>query len=372
MNNILITGAAGNLGSHLARHLINQNRAAPIPQHLKLLIHRRDLPQDIAQEPNVTVHKADLAKPETLSEPCQGTDCIIHFAGVLFEPRPEKFLAVTNTHYVKNLVNVALKAGVKKFIIVSFPHVEGVSTPDHPAKGILEGNPSSLHAQTRLAAEKYLFEACGYDPASAAGTAGINERRRLLRDVPMTPIALRAGMIYGRGVLMIDVAKWLSRRRLLFVWKKPTWIHLVSLPDFLSAAQAAIEREDAAGIYSLGDERPLTLQEFLDTASKRWGIRPGCGLNPPMWVLRWFRSKQRQKERPWREGHPPWRAPAWAFYAAAALTEAFAAVAHTRAPLTRDFIRIGMASYVMDISRMKAELQPELMYPTLAEGIGLL
>ena len=53
-------------------------------------------------------------------------------------------------------------------------------------------------------------------------------------------------------------------------------------------------------------------------------------------------------------------------------TSAFAAVFRTRAPLTRDFIRIGMASYTADTSRMKAELLPVLQYPTLAEGMRLL
>jgi hypothetical protein len=164
------------------------------------------------------------------------------------------------------------------------------------------------------------------------------------------PIALRPGMIYARGILMPDAARWLSRRRLLAVWKKPTWIHLLSLPDFLAATQAAIEKPQTAGIYNLGDDGPLTLQEFLDrAAAERWG---------GAW--------------PWRRGHRPWRAPAPAFYAAAALTEAFAAVFRTRAPLTRDFIRIGMASYVGDTTRMKQELLPELKYPTLTEGMGIL
>jgi hypothetical protein len=141
---------------------------------------------------------------------------------------------------------------------------------------------------------------------------------------------------------MIDAARWASRRRILFVWKKPTWIHLLSLPDFLAATQAAIEKPDVAGIYNLGDDQPLTLQEFLDTAAIHWGY------------------------------HKPLRASAPLFYAAAALTEAFAHVAGTRAPITRDFIRIGMAPYTADTSRMKAELLTRLEYPTLERGLELL
>jgi NAD dependent epimerase/dehydratase family enzyme len=158
----------------------------------------------------------------------------------------------------------------------------------------------------------------------------------------MMPVALRAGMIYAWGVLMIDAARWLMRRRLLGVWGKPTWIHLLALPDFLAATAAAIDGPAISGIYNLGDDRPLTLQDFLDTLAAHWGYRR------------------------------PWRAPAWAFYAAGALSEAVATALRTPSPLTRDFIRIGMASYVMDTARMKSELLPMLAYPTLRGGLTLL
>jgi hypothetical protein len=264
-----------------------------------------------------------------------------------------------------------MAAGVSKFIIVSFPHVEGESTPEHPARGTLDGHPTSVHAQTRLGAEKYLFEVCGWSADQAAGAEKGKARPYPESGSAMTPIALRPGMIYARGILMPDAARWLSRHHLLAVWRKPTWIHLISLPDFLAATQAAIEKPEASGIYNLGDDGPLTLQEFLDRAAKVWGITPGIGTNVPLWILRHFSTTQKETEN-WWDGRPPWRAPEWAFFAAGALTEAFAAVFRTRAPLTRDFIRIGMVSYTADTSRMKTELLPELQYPTLDEGIELL
>jgi len=314
--NVLITGAAGNLGGFLARHLLGG------PHALRLLIHRTPLPPDLAHAPGVSVHTADLADPASLADACRDVDCIVHFAGVLFAPRPERFLRTTNVTYVQNLVAAALAAGVRKFILISFPHVEGESSPEHPATGRLDGHPTSVHAQTRLAAERHLFATC--------------EGSR------MTPVALRAGMIYGKDVLMIEAARWLARRHLLAVWRDPTWIHLLALPDFLNCVQAAIERVPVAGIYNLGDDRPLTLQEFLDAAATHWGFRK------------------------------PWRCPRWSFYAAAWCCEAFAAMFNTASPLTRDFIRIGMASYTSDTSRTKSELLPRLAFPTLEAGLSLL
>lgn len=313
---ILITGPAGNLGSFLSRHLLAS------PHELNLLIHHRPMPFDVGRYPNARVFRGDIGRPETLDEPLRGVDAVVHFAGVLFKPRPEKFLPVTNVRYVQNVVDAALAAGVGKIILVSFPHVEGESSPERPARGTLAGNAASVHARTRLAAEKYLFAAC-------EGKVAV-------------PVVLRPGMIYGRGVLMIEAARWLSKRRLLAVWPEPTWVHLLALPDFLAAVAAAIEKPDAAGIYNLGDDGLLTLQEFLDAAADHWGYAR------------------------------PRRLPRWTFYVAASAVELFASAFGTRAPLTRDFVKIGMASYYGDTSRMKAELIPALQYPTLEEGLVLL
>lgn len=83
---ILITGAAGNLGGLLARHLI------PGGHPRRLMYHLKPLPADIARASNVTCVQADLADPRTLPGALSGADVVVHFAGVLFAPRPERFL----------------------------------------------------------------------------------------------------------------------------------------------------------------------------------------------------------------------------------------------------------------------------------------
>lgn len=313
---VLISGAAGNLGSHLARSL------ADSPHQLRLMVHRRPLPFDPGPFPRMSVCRADLEDPASLVKACEEVDCVVHLAGILFRPRPESFLPRTNTTYAANLATAAMDAGVRKFVLISFPHVEGETTPDRPATDRLDREPDSIHARTRLAAERNLFEVCV--------------------DGRMTPVVLRAAMVYGRGVLMIEAARWLLRHRLLGVWRRPTWNHLIALPDFLRGVTAAIESEQAQGIYNLADDEPLTLQDFLDRVAVHWGYPK------------------------------PWRVPEWSVFATAACCEVFATVFGTASPFTRDFIRIGMASSVADTSRMKRELLSSLEYPTLREGLSLL
>jgi len=310
---ILITGAAGNLGSLLATHLV------PAGHDLRLMFHRRPLRTDLAAAAHVTPVQADLADASTLPGAVDGVETIVHFAGVLFAPRPERFLPETNTRWFSNLLDASLQTGVRRIVLISFPHVEGPTTVDDPATGRLDRQPVSVHARTRLQEERLLFER----------TQGSGTR----------PIVLRPGMIYGRGILMIEAARWLAERRLLGVWKDPTWIHLISTVDFLRATEAAILRLDATGIYHLGDEQPVTLQHFLDEACRVWACPP------------------------------PRRMPLPLIMAAAEICELFAWITGTPSPLTRDFIRIGRVPYYGDTRRARAELIPELVYPTLGDGL---
>jgi len=77
---VLITGAAGNLGSLLSRHLVGS------ALHLRLMYHRKPLADDLLQSTNVSSVQADLAQPETLAPAVEGVDTIVHFAGVRFSP----------------------------------------------------------------------------------------------------------------------------------------------------------------------------------------------------------------------------------------------------------------------------------------------
>ena len=307
---ILITGAAGNLGSFLARYLLAQSTHS-----LRLMAFRREPPRDIVVEGRSEVVHADLRAAQTLQAAVTGVDVIVHFAGVLFKANPGRFLPTTNTTYFRNLVDAACANGVRKIILISFPHVEGPTTFDAPATGRLDGTPISHHARTRLEQERYLF-------------AKVQE-----------PISLRVGMVYGRGILMIEAARWLAMHGLLGIWREPTPIHLISTLDFCAACTGAISHQSATGIYHLGDEGRVTLQEFLTIACQHWGYRS------------------------------PRVMPLGLIYAAAWMCEFYSHITGSTSPLTRDFIDIGRVSYFGDTQRMREELLANLKFPTIKEGL---
>jgi len=313
---VAITGAAGNLGGLLARHLLGSGCS------LRLMVHTTPLPSALAEAAEVNVVQADLGDPESLRRAVTGADVVVHFAGVLFAPRPERFLPTTNTAWFSNLLQACLVEQVSRLVLISFPHVEGPTSVEQPATGRLDREPVSVHARTRLEEERLLVQ-------RTRGTA-------------TTPVILRLGMVYGRGILMVEAARWLARRRLLAVWRSPTWIHLVSIADFLAAAEAAATKQCVTGFYHVGDEEPVTLQHFLEQSCRVWGA-------PRPHVL-----------------------PLWLINLAATACEVFALVAGTRSPLTRDFVTIGRVSYFGDTRRARSELVPVLQHPTLASGLETL
>ncbi|MCC8146197.1 MAG: NAD(P)-dependent oxidoreductase [Bacteroidales bacterium] len=314
LQRVLITGAAGNLGNLLAQHLKDNETV-----ELNLLTHKKEVRENLKSLPNVHLFKADLADKETLTEALEGVDTVVHFAGVLFKAHPEKFLPVTNTLYFSNLLQIAIKQKVKKIILISFPHVEGDTNPDNPARGSLDKKPISYHANTRLEEEILLFDRCRKNGIQA--------------------VSLRVGMVYGSGILMIDAAQWFAKHYLLGVWRKPTFIHLISKEDFVLSVESAIKKPGAQGIYHIGDDGIQTLQEFLDEITT------------------------------YRGNKKPWRMPVWMIMTAATFFEWISLLWNVPSPLTRDFIKIGMVSYYGDTSRMKEELLPVLKYPTFRHGM---
>lgn len=220
------------------------------------------------------------------------------------------------------MLDIAVEKKVKRIILISFPHVEGITTPDSPARGSLHGSPISMHAKTRLEEEKLLF--------------------KYAEKYNFEPVSLRIGMVYGKGILMIDAALWFSKHHLLGVWKEPTWIHLISKVDFVDSTTTAAIKPNIRGIYHIGDEGEQTLQEFLDTITTYKGYQK------------------------------PWRMPLWMINTAARGFELYSSIFGTQSPLTVDFITIGRVSYYGNTKRMREELLPNLTYKTYKDGLSTL
>jgi hypothetical protein len=123
----------------------------------------------------------------------------------------------------------------------------------------------------------------------------------------------------------------MMRLNCLAIWRKPTWVHLLHLDDFLDLARISIEDQLLEGILTIADDRPLLLQDFLDSLASHWGYRS-----------------------PSAKGF-----------------DLFSRITRSAVPLNPDILRMGMTSCVADTSRLKEQIAYKLKYPTLEQGLPL-
>ncbi len=144
---ILVTGAPGWLGTRLVEVLKERNR------DVRALV----LPHLSDQEMlalKAESFKGDLQNADSLKGICEGVDTVLHCAG-LIHPKKIKQLYDVNERGTKNILNQAIKSGVKKFIYTSSNSVGGVNIKrDVLMKEEDEPNPYKHYGKSKYAAEK--------------------------------------------------------------------------------------------------------------------------------------------------------------------------------------------------------------------------
>ena len=148
--NVLVTGGAGFIGSHLVRRLISENHVVRVVDDLST--GRRENLSDVS----VDIVTRDLAR-EALDDLVEGVDVVFHLAAVpsvprsVAEPLRAHDSAATAT---LRLLQAAQKASVDTFITSSSSSVYGnVATP--PMRETMPTLPRSPYAVAKLAAEGY-------------------------------------------------------------------------------------------------------------------------------------------------------------------------------------------------------------------------
>lgn len=132
--NILITGAAGEIGSRMVRWFCEQGHA------VRALVLPGD-PQAARLTEQAKVYEGDVTRPASLPAAFAGVDVVYHLAAVLLGERAELFAAV-NVEGTRNVVAAAAAAGVRHLIHVSsasvvYPNTTHYSRSKRQAEAIV-------------------------------------------------------------------------------------------------------------------------------------------------------------------------------------------------------------------------------------------
>src|SRR5437016_1053305 len=189
---ILITGATGYIGSHLAARLAAQG------QHPRCLVRNTRRAASILPTDKVELVQGDTTRPDSLVAAVQGVDAIVHTSFITAEKKESvgNHYEATNVQGTANLIKAAKDAGVARMIEIS-----GLGTkPDKPGS----------YMQGRYLAEKMLKES-GLDwtiiqPSVLFGKDApfIKGLADLIRTSPVVPL-IGGGKVMFQPIWVEDV-----------------------------------------------------------------------------------------------------------------------------------------------------------------------
>ena len=271
---ILVTGAAGFIGSGFVRRLLRAEAEVRVLSFDALTYagHRENL-EDLPGGERHEFVRGDIADPEAVAAAIDSfePDAVVNFAAETHVDRsildPAPFVR-TNVLGTQVLLSAA-RAAQARFVQVSTDEVYGslpapdAAGPDHPLR------PSSAYAASKAGADLLVqaaFRTHGQDVLITRSTNSYGPRQNPEKLVPLMILRARAGQplpVYGDGLQERD------------------WLHV---DDNADGILAALQRGRAGGLYHLGGSggRPNleVVQELCDLAGARHGLIEHVGDRP--------------------------------------------------------------------------------------------
>jgi 2-alkyl-3-oxoalkanoate reductase len=274
---VLVTGASGFLGGHVAERLAARG------DHVRAMVRKTSKRDHLVKLRDVELFEGALEEPERAAAAVDGVDAIVHAAGLVKARDTDEFFAV-NVGGTSNLVEPARRLGkkVKRFVFVSTLVACGPSADGLPVPADQE-IPNNAYGRSKLAAEKVVLAAAG--------------------DMPVT--ILRPGAIYGpRDGEIFELFQTVRRGLLPLVAggaAKGSWVYATDCAD---ACIAAIDANVPSGNKYFVDDggAAIAQKQLFEDIEKALGRRALLRMNLPraviMGVARGVESFGRLMNRP--------------------------------------------------------------------------
>lgn len=255
---VLITGATGFLGSHVAEELLRRG-------HTVRALVRRSSKVELLTKLGVELAYANLEKGEGLDDALAGVDAVVHSAGLVKARSPEEFYEV-NVQGTINLLQAAQNKTepLARFLYISSLAAHGFSDTKTPRGTYDEPRPVTNYGRSKLQGEQATVTA--KDTLSVA--------------------VLRPPAIYGpRDTEMFAFFQMISKRVMSFLGNADHQFSLIYVEDCARAAADILESSVPSGrIYFVEDGAAHSQREFADAVSNALGVKP-LKLTVPMAVI---------------------------------------------------------------------------------------
>jgi nucleoside-diphosphate-sugar epimerase len=235
---VLLTGATGFVGSHIAKVLVEAGYEVRCGVRAS---------SDLRWMSNLQVERVPLdlkGRMEDLFRAVEYADLVVHAAGITRARRAEDYYSV-NAAGTGRLAEAALTAGVRRFVLISSLAARG---PDDLTRG---DRPESAYGRSKLESEARLRSLGG----------------------KMKTVALRPAAVYGpRDTALLPLFK-LAHAGWLPIPSGPNLLQPVYATDVAGAALAAAREPVGFGPFSVAENRRYTWKDVVAGLEKALGRR---------------------------------------------------------------------------------------------------
>jgi dihydroflavonol-4-reductase len=264
MMRVLVTGATGFIGSHVARQLLADG------YEVRTLVRPAAPSQEVRRhqpDPRCEVRIGDLRDPESLRQALAGCEALVHVAADyrLWAP-DEKTLYATNLIGTRSLLAEALRQGVQRVVYTSSVAACGIpadGTPGNEATPVDRHHLAGAYKHSKYLAEREALRL-------------VREGLPLVVVNPSTPVGPGDVKPTPTGRIIVD---FLRGRIPAYV---NTGLNLIAVEDCARGHVLALEKGHIGERYILG-HRNLSLQELLGILAKLTDRAP-----PRFKIPRWL------------------------------------------------------------------------------------
>ena len=174
INQVLVIGGAGYIGSALVQRLLAQGYRVRV---LDLLLYGDAPIVEFYGDPNFGLIRGDFRNIHTVVSACKDVDAIVHLGAIVGDSAcsiDEDLTIEINLRATRTIAEIGKGFGVKRFVFASTCSVYGASDEILDERSAL--NPISLYARTKIESEKVLLS---------------------MTDASFAPTILRFGTVYG-------------------------------------------------------------------------------------------------------------------------------------------------------------------------------
>ena len=246
---ILITGATGFIGGHLARRLQTQERA-----HVRALVRSPQKAAPLA-DLGIEIIPGDITDPDAVREAMRGADIVYHAAAWADEQGDRDAVWAVNVGGTQNMVDAAIEHQVRRFIHLSSCAVYGSLQQldiDETTPPRMTGR---IYHDSKVAAEEVVF--------------------RAYREHGLPVVVARPSQVYGPGSpqFTIRVIQAVKAGKVMLVDQGRHHFKPIYIDNLIDALVLCAVVDDAVGeALNITDGGPIPWRDFFLAYGRMVGV----------------------------------------------------------------------------------------------------